>query len=199
MHSKSLNSSDDAISSDHPFSSASRISHNLPYLERVQTPVETCDHNAYTANDNNVTPNWPKGWRPWVTLFGCFLLMFNSWGLVNAYGTFASHYSMVHLKGRSTILLNLIGSTQSFIVLVTSFVAGRLLDAGHAKKLIAVGAMLVTIGMFALSAVAQGNYGAIWATQGLTVGLGMACFFVTSSQGEFALCMLTCYMLTIVS
>lgn len=187
MHSSSTNSSEDAISSrDHPFSSPSRIAYNLPYLERVQTPVETCDHNAYTANDKDELPNWPEGWRPWVCLFGCFLLMFNSWGLVNAYGTFASYYSMDHLKGRSTILLNLIGSTQSFIVLISSFVAGRLLDAGHSRKLIALGAVLVTIGMFALSAVPTGNYGAIWATQGLVVGLGMACFFVTSSQGWFA-------------
>ena len=187
MHSSSLASSEDTVSSrDHPFSSPSRIAYNLPYLERVQTPVETCDHNAYTADDKDQMPNWPEGWRPWVSLFGCFLLMFNSWGLVNAYGTFASFYSMAHLKGRSTILLNLIGSTQSFIVLISSFVAGRLLDAGHSRKLIFVGAVLVTVGMFALSGVPEGNYGAIWATQGLIVGLGMACFFVTSSQGWFA-------------
>jgi MFS transporter, MCT family, solute carrier family 16 (monocarboxylic acid transporters), member 10 len=27
-------------------------------------------------------PTWPRGWRPYVTLFGGFLLMFNSWGIV---------------------------------------------------------------------------------------------------------------------
>lgn len=27
-------------------------------------------------------PNWPSGWRPYTTLLGGFLLMFNSWGLV---------------------------------------------------------------------------------------------------------------------
>lgn len=109
--------------------------------------------------------------------------MFNSWGLVNAYGTFASYYSIGHLEGQSQILLNLVGSTESFIVLLFAFVAGRLLDAGHARKLIFVGAGLVTGGMFALSGARVGKYGEIWAAQGLTVGLGMACFFVSSSQG----------------
>lgn len=28
-------------------------------------------------------PNWPSGWRPWACLLGGFLLMFNSWGIVN--------------------------------------------------------------------------------------------------------------------
>ena len=27
-------------------------------------------------------PKWPSGWRPYTCLFGGFLLMFNSWGLV---------------------------------------------------------------------------------------------------------------------
>lgn len=35
-----------------------------------------------TANACN-EPTWPSGWRPWLALFGGFLLMFNSWGWVN--------------------------------------------------------------------------------------------------------------------
>lgn len=86
------------------------------------------------------------------------------------------------------MLLNLIGSTQSFVVLVCSFIVGRLLDANYARSLIGTGAVLVTLGHYLLSVVNgeglrdQGNYGATWATQGLIVGLGQACFFVSSSQ-----------------
>jgi len=158
--------------------------YRLPHIpEGIRTPVETCDAEDYRASVDETIPNWPRGWRPWSCLFGCFLLMFDSWGLVNAYGTFASYYSIDHLEGQSQILLNLVGSTQSFIVLLFAFVAGRLLDAGHARKLIFTGAILVTGGMFGLSGVKVGAYGQIWAAQGLTVGLGMACFFVSSSQG----------------
>merc|ERR1719165_61121 len=41
-------------------------------------------------------PTWPSGWKPYACLFGGFLLMFNSWGIVNAYGSYASYY-MQHL------------------------------------------------------------------------------------------------------
>ncbi|EON65076.1 hypothetical protein W97_04311 [Coniosporium apollinis CBS 100218] len=114
--------------------------------------------------------------------------MFNSWGLVNAYGTFASYYEDQLLPGHDMLLLNLVGSTQSFFVLALSFIVGRLLDAGYSRYLIGVGWVLVTIGMFMLSLCngdgqfGHGNYSLIWLTQGFVTGLGMACFFVSSSQ-----------------
>lgn len=67
------------------------------------------------------------------------------------------------------MLLNLIGSTQSFVVLLLSFIIGRLLDANYARYLIAIGAVLVTLGHFLLSIVNgdgiirdSGSYGATW-------------------------------------
>jgi len=135
-------------------------------------------------------PMWPKQWQAWTCLTGCFFLMFNSWGLVNAYGTFASYYMQHLLPGRDIMLLNLVGSTQSFIVLALSFVVGRILDAGFGRWLIGAGWVLVTIGMFMLSIVngqgrySEGDYGLIWLTQGFVTGLGMACFFVSSSQSK---------------
>ena len=35
------------------------------------------------GNSYSDEPTWPKGWRPWTALLGCFFLMFNSWGWVN--------------------------------------------------------------------------------------------------------------------
>ena len=40
--------------------------------EPIPQPVSTTDE-----------PKWPTGWRPYTCLFGGFLLMFNSWGIVN--------------------------------------------------------------------------------------------------------------------
>ncbi|KAI7284037.1 MFS general substrate transporter [Hortaea werneckii] len=133
-------------------------------------------------------PTWPSGWKPYACLFGGFLLMFNSWGIVNAYGSYASYYMQHLLPGRDILLLNLVGATQSSIVLFLSAPVGRFLDAGHIRKLLIVGAVLLTIASYVLSTVngqgdfGQGNYGLIWLTQGLLSGLGMACFFVSSSQ-----------------
>lgn len=151
---------------------------------------------------------WPRGWKPYACLLSGFLLMFNSWGLVcchdidhdlwdrpnkpqvNAYGTYASYYRQHLLPGRDIMLLNLVGSTQSFVVLILSAVVGRFLDAGHIRELLIAGTILVSLGSFLLSIVNrqgrydEGNYNLIWLTQGLISGLGMACFFVSSSQGE---------------
>lgn len=90
------------------------------------------------------------------------------------------------------MLFNLVGSTQSFVVLILSAVVGRFLDAGHIRKLLILGTLLVSLGSFLLSIVngpggyRDGNYGLTWLTQGLVSGFGMACFFVSSSQGMFS-------------
>lgn len=133
-------------------------------------------------------PKWPSGWRPYTALFGGFLLMFNSWGLVNAYGTFASVYMQDLLPNQDMLFMNLVGGTQCFIILAPSVIVGRLLDADHSSALIITGSVLVTLGMFMLSVsnggggYNEGNVGLIWLTQGFVTALGMACFFVTSSQ-----------------
>lgn len=114
--------------------------------------------------------------------------MFNSWGLVNAYGTWSSYYVGHSLRNVDQLELNLIGSTQSFLVLLFSNPVGRLLDAGHFQKVVGFGAFFVPFGLFMLSVAhptdpeAYGNFGSIWATQGLVVGIGMGAFFVSSSQ-----------------
>lgn len=136
---------------------------------------------------------WPRDVRAYCTLFACFLCMFNSWGLVNAYGTFLSYYKEYLLPTTDNTLLNLIGTTQCFMVLLFSATVGRLLDAGYYPYLTGGGWVLITVGMFSLSQTADissdgvthvATYGSVWATQGLTAGLGMACLFVSSSQSK---------------
>lgn len=69
-------------------------------------------------------------------------------------------------------LFNLIGATQSFVVLILSAVVGRFLDAGYQQTLIIVGTVLVSVGSFILSVVngdggfREGNYALTWLTQG---------------------------------
>jgi MCP family monocarboxylic acid transporter-like MFS transporter 10 len=139
---------------------------------------------------SNDEPDWPQTWRAYACLLGCFFLMFNSWGLVNAYGTWSSYYVGHSLLGTDQLKLNLIGSTQSFLVLLLSNPVGRLLDAGYSRHVIGFGSVCVPLGLFLLSVVhpsdvhGLANFGNIWGLQGFVVGLGMAPFFVSSSQGK---------------
>lgn len=147
--------------------------------------VENCSMTS--SLEIALEPKWPRTWRAYTCWLGCFFLMFNSWGLVNAYGTFSSYYVGNSLRDSDQLRLNLIGSTQSFLVLLFSAPVGKLLDAGHFRWVVLTGSILVPFGLFMLSIAhptgdGQANFGSIWATQGLVVGLGMACFFVSSSQ-----------------
>ncbi|KXT09799.1 hypothetical protein AC579_6554 [Pseudocercospora musae] len=154
----------------------------------VRRDVPSALGSASLLNTDAEEGAWPRDWRAYVCLFGGFLLMFNSWGLVNTYGTYSSYYMQNLLPGRDLFLLNLVGSTQSFVVLALSAPVGRFLDAGYIRYLLVTGTILLAIGSFTLSVVngnggyGQGNYGLIWLTQGLISGLGMACFFVSASQ-----------------
>lgn len=156
-------------------------------------PVQRCRSNEIETPDGPTRreddSTWPTDWRAYVCLFGGFLLMFNSWGIVNAYGTFASHYVESLLPGQDILRMNLIGSTQSFVILLLSAPVGRFLDAGYVRTLLVTGTVLLSIGYFTLSVANgeggfnDGNYGLTWLTQGFLSSLGMACFFVSSSQG----------------
>lgn len=44
-------------------------------------------HQEATSTSDDNEPDWPTDWRAYTALVGCFFLMFNSWGIVNAYGS----------------------------------------------------------------------------------------------------------------
>ena len=144
--------------------------------------------------------------RAYLVLLSGFLMMFNCWfgpdslpcflvlltpssprGLITAYGAFMSLYDIHLLSTAPTVLLALIGSTQAFLVLALSPVAGRLLDAHKHYLLGYTGFVLITTGYLALSftcedgLVDQGTY---WQVLLATVmaGVGQACTFAYSSQ-----------------
>ncbi|KAL8708194.1 MAG: hypothetical protein Q9220_006864 [cf. Caloplaca sp. 1 TL-2023] len=147
-------------------------------------------------DSNNVSPaisllavrQWPESWKAYTALASGFFMMFNAWGMVNAFAAFLSLYDEHLLSQTSDVLLSLIGSTESFLLLFPSLFAGRLLDARRHYYLGFTGSLLLFFGFFALSFTSregmkdQGNYAFVWLTSGLMAGLGMTCFFTYSSH-----------------
>lgn len=171
--------------------SQKKRSDTLPFSTASSQETASVENISITSSVHpEYQPKWPRTWRAYTCWLGCFFLMFNSWGLVNAYGTFSSYYVGNSLRNSDQLKLNLIGSTESFLVLLFSAPVGKLLDAGHFRYVVATGSALVPFGLFMLSVAhptgdQQATYVSIWATQGLVVGLGMACFFVSSSQSTY--------------
>lgn len=179
-------------------SSPSNSPHNRRMPNEIETPTgpvrrdtlhsltALSSHTEPADRPTNMESKWPTDPRAWLCLLGGHLLMFNSWGIVNAYGTYASYYTQTLFDGQDILRMNLLGSTECFMILILSAPVGRFLDAGHTRMLIITGTILVSLGSFLLSAAnagGEGRYGLTWFTQGFITGLGMACFFVTSSQG----------------
>ncbi|OQO08008.1 hypothetical protein B0A48_06801 [Cryoendolithus antarcticus] len=158
-------------------------------LEKAPAGVPPVDERTSSVRE----PAWPRNPRAYLCLISGFFLsvalMFNSWGLLNAQGTYQSYYNqhLLPVGERSLAWTNFLGATQCFIVLGLSGVVGRILDAGHIKWLIVIGSALLITSTFSLSAACgnggpgEGNYWYIWLAQSVGSGLGMSCFFVSSS------------------
>ncbi|KAL8980020.1 MAG: hypothetical protein Q9205_004787 [Flavoplaca limonia] len=166
----------------------------------MSTPLQS--HHSIEKRDttaNQVSPavsvleapivhEWPREWKAYAALVAGFFMMFNCWGMVNAYGAFLSFYDQHLLTTQSDLQLSLIGATESFLLLFPSIFAGRLLDARRHYYLGFTGFLLLFLGYLLLSFAGgngmkdQGDYGLVWLTSGLLAGLGMTCFFTYSSH-----------------
>ncbi|KAK3677280.1 hypothetical protein LTR78_002818 [Recurvomyces mirabilis] len=165
-----------------------------PSNDRSASPTEQADRKEWSSPDvergqstaTQVETGWPTGWRPYAALTACFMLMFNSWGYVNAFGTFATLYHGQIIPGQGYLNINAIGGIEILCILGFSCITGRLVDASHQDKVLTVGTVFLTAGMFAQASV-RGDlpsraYNILVVTQGVLGGIGMSCFFVTSSQ-----------------
>ena len=109
-------------------------------------------------------------------------------GLGMSFGPYFRFYDEHLLKSTGTSKIGLIGSMQGFLILSLSVIIGRLVDAKFHRWIVIFGGLFTTLGHLCLSFTSgqgkedQGNFALIFVTQGLIAGLGMACFFVLSSQ-----------------
>src|SRR4051794_9486812 len=87
-----------------------------------------------------VSPPPDGGFQAWLQVVGSFLLFFNGWGSVNAFGVFQTYYEKRGLSDPSAI--SWIGSIQAFLLLFCGVISGPLFDKGYMKSLIATGTAL---------------------------------------------------------
>ncbi|MCJ1458806.1 hypothetical protein MMC28_009180 [Mycoblastus sanguinarius] len=127
------------------------------------------------ANKNASQP--PNGGlRAWLHVLGGFMLFFNTWGILNAFGVFQTYYESGALFMRPSSDISWIGSIQSFMVLLVGIFAGPIYDRGYLRTLLLVGSFGVVFGHMMLSICT--NYWEVLLTQGFCVGIGAGCLFV---------------------
>ncbi|KAF5520562.1 Aspyridones efflux protein apdF [Colletotrichum aenigma] len=106
-------------------------------------------------------------------ILGTHLVVMNTWGVINSFGVFQSHYAQTLPRPPSDN--SWIGSIQIFLLFFIGTFTGRLTDAGLFRPVALVGSILVVLGSIATSFSTQ--YWQIFLFQGVYVGLGNGCLF----------------------
>lgn len=110
---------------------------------------------------------------------GAFFLMFNSWGIANAFGVFQAYYEGDILQDQSSSNISWIGSIQAFLLLfVGGLCTGQIYDAGYLRELVWAGSTLSVFGMM-MTSICK-TYWQIILAQGITIGLGAGCMLLPS-------------------
>ncbi|KAF4883257.1 Aspyridones efflux protein apdF [Colletotrichum fructicola] len=130
---------------------------------------------SHITTSSNTTPGPPPdgGRWAWLCVLGTHLVVMNTWGVINSFGVFQSHYAQTLRRPPSDI--SWIGSIQIFLLFFIGTFTGRLTDAGLFRPVALVGSILVVLGSIATSFSTQ--YWQIFLSQGVCVGLGNGCLF----------------------
>lgn len=104
------------------------------------------------------------------------LVVTNTWGIINSFGLFQSHYTTTLSPARSPADISWIGSFQIFLLFFIGALTGRLTDAGYFRPVFSIGAALQILGIFT-SSFAEQSYTYLFLSQGIAMGFGMGCMF----------------------
>ncbi|KAI5916961.1 major facilitator superfamily domain-containing protein [Camillea tinctor] len=129
-----------------------------------------------THADRNPGPPPNGGRTAWLMcLCGHFIVM-DTWGFINSFGIFQTYYTTA-LPSLSPADISWIGSLQVFLTFFGGTFAGRAVDAGFLRPVLALGTALTMLGVFATSATNAQSYWQLLLAQGLCMGLGSGCLF----------------------
>lgn len=158
-----------------PSDSSSENSHAMEekQVESPSPPAGEASITKPTANNAGPPPN--GGLRAWLHVLGGFMLFFNTWGILNAFGVFQTYYETGALFHKSSSDIAWIGSIQAFMVLFTGIFVGPIYDRGYLRALLVTGSFGVVFGHMMLSICK--TYWQVLLAQGFCVGIGAGCLF----------------------
>lgn len=141
--------------------------------QRLGSPANRTDV-AIPATEPRPPPD--GGLVAWLHVLAGFMLLLNSWGIINTYGVFQSYYESGALFKATSSQISWIGSAQAFFIMFSGIVTGPLYDRGHVRVLLVTGTVLIVGGHAALSFCTA--YWQVLLAQGICAGLGDGCLFV---------------------
>lgn len=140
----------------------------------LSAPQHRAPESGVNRNNAGTIPN--GGLQAWLHVLGGFMLFFNTWGLLNAFGVFQTYYESGALFTASSSDISWIGSIQAYMVMTVGFISGPIYDRGYLRTLLSVGSFGIVFGLMMLSLCK--TYWQVVLTQGFCVGIGAGCLFV---------------------
>ncbi|EEP78010.1 predicted protein [Uncinocarpus reesii 1704] len=131
------------------------------------------------ASVNNVASVPDGGMWAWLQVLGAHVLFFNSWGIINTFGTYETYYEIELLPNSTPSAIAWIGSTQAFLLLFVGALTGPVYDAGFSRELILGGSFLLILGQMMLSLCKE--YWQVLLSQGFCIGIGCGFLCVPST------------------
>lgn len=144
--------------------------------EKVHSAVTSLILKFRTKNPDVTGPPPDGGFTAWSQVALCHLAIFNTWGVINSYGVFQTHYTSTLSLPPSTI--SWIGSLQIFLLFFLGSFSGRATDAGYFRPVFILGTSLQLLGVFSLSGATK--YWQMLLAQGICMGIGNGLVFCPS-------------------
>ncbi|KAJ4305390.1 hypothetical protein N0V90_000921 [Kalmusia sp. IMI 367209] len=129
-----------------------------------------------SVNNAAAIPN--GGLTAWLQVLGAFFLFFNTWGIINTFGSYQAYYETDLLTSSSPSAISWIGSIQAFLLLVVGTLTGPIYDRGHFRTLLIGGSFLLVLGQMMLSLCHE--YYQVLLAQAICIGIGSGCLFIPS-------------------
>ncbi|GAB1730665.1 hypothetical protein NU195Hw_g396t1 [Hortaea werneckii] len=116
-----------------------------------------------------------NGRTAWLHALTGMLVIFNCWGLANAFGLFEAYYTTYYLPSSSPSAVAWVGSTQLALVFGLGVPVGMVVDRGYFRMMFHGGTVVMILGVFATAWCER--LWEVWLVQGLVMGVGMGMVF----------------------
>ncbi|KAL0934734.1 MFS monocarboxylate [Colletotrichum truncatum] len=169
------------VDADEKHGSAPGIRSDNP-SETTLTPVSNPDdpetqRSTPAATASNPGPIPDGGLEAWLQVLGSWVVLADTWGLVNTFGVYQTYYEQTLDATPSAI--SWIGSLQGALLMMVGFVSGPLYDSGYFRELLLTGLFLIILGQFMTSLCT--TYWQVFLAQGVCIGLGCGLTFLPST------------------
>ncbi|KAJ3731272.1 major facilitator superfamily domain-containing protein [Lentinula guzmanii] len=138
-------------------------------------PLESIDGHTDESSSSDISEG---GVKAYLTIFGAFLALFCTFGLMNAFGTFQAWYTTHQLSSFDASTISWIGSLQLWVFFFSGGPIGYLFDRYGPRMLMLVGTICYVLSIMMTSISTQ--YYQYILSQGVLFGLGVGLLFYPS-------------------